>query len=62
MNRPELLTIADLVERWQVSDRTIRHLVAAGELPVVTISPRTRRFRSDDVEAYEASRYLRGAA
>lgn len=53
---PEMLTEQQLAERWQTSDRSIRRLVAAGDLRPVRIAPQIVRFRLTDVEAFEAAK------
>lgn len=49
------LTPADLAERWQISPRTIRGMLADGELPAMRIGGKLWRIRLDDVEAYECA-------
>jgi len=53
---PRFLTIEQLAERWQTTDRTIRRKVAAGELPVVRLGAQSVRIDLDDVEAFENQR------
>lgn len=45
-----LLTIHDVAERLNVSERTVRAWVAAGRLAVVRLGPRCVRIEPDEVE------------
>ena len=44
-----LLTIADTAERLNVSPRTVRRLIDAGQLPIIRIG-RAVRIAEDDLE------------
>jgi predicted DNA-binding transcriptional regulator AlpA len=50
------LTEHQLAARWQITDRSVRRLVAGGDLVPVRIGPQTVRFRLEDVEAFETAR------
>ncbi len=50
---PLLLTYAEAAERLRVSERTVRRLVDAGDLPSVVVGTRPR-VHSDDLTAYAA--------
>ena len=51
MSEPDLLTLAQVAERLQVSRWTVYQLIWAGELPSVHIG-RCHRVRAKDVDAY----------
>lgn len=53
----ELLEIADLVELWKVSERSVRRWVASGELPSVTMG-RRRLVPRAAAEEFQSSRYV----
>jgi excisionase family DNA binding protein len=53
---PEYLPLRAVSERWQVDERTVRRLVARGELPAVRFGPKTLRVRCSDVLAFEAEK------
>ena len=48
-----LLTISQVADRWQVSERTVRRWIADGLLPAVRFG-RLVRLRDADVRAFEA--------
>ncbi|MBM1174711.1 helix-turn-helix domain-containing protein [Microvirga arabica] len=48
-----LLTLHDLAERWQVSVKSVRRIVARGELKVLRIGTQIR-VSPPDAAAYEA--------
>lgn len=51
------LTIDDLAERWRVPTGTVRTWIAEGEAPKhYTLGKRVKRFRLEDVEAFERAR------
>ena len=45
--------VPTLAERWACSPRTIRSLVASGELPSFRLGGKLVRIRADDVEKFE---------
>lgn len=49
-----LLTAADVAQRWQVPVSHVYRLAREGRLPCVAIG-RYRRFREDELEAFEAA-------
>ena len=52
-DQPErLLTVREVAERWQVSERTVVRLIDAGELKASHIG-RQRRVPPDEVRKYE---------
>lgn len=53
MSGPAFLKIDDVAARWNVSIRTVRALVASGELRAVRIGPRTVRVPMDAVAEAE---------
>lgn len=50
----QLLTYADLAERWQVCERQAKRLVEQWGCTVMDLGHRTKRFRMCDVLAAEA--------
>lgn len=50
---PEFLTIAQLAERWQVSEATIYRLMASGGLAKTKIGTKTVRFARTEIEQFE---------
>jgi excisionase family DNA binding protein len=48
-----VLTPAQVANRWQVSERHVRNMVARGELPGVRLGGKLLRIRLADVEAIE---------
>jgi excisionase family DNA binding protein len=54
---PELLTIDELAARARESRRTIQRRIAAGELEVIRLSPRSVR-----IPRTAAARYLQGTS
>ena len=48
-----LLTVRQLAENWQVSPRTIRRLIANGELPIVRIG-RAVRIPASPLKCFKA--------
>lgn len=52
---PLMFDYDDAARLLSVSPRTIRRLVASGELPAVTVTPGTRRILRADLEAYAHS-------
>ncbi len=57
-----LLTAQEAADRLNVSLRTLRTRIAAGQLPVIRFSARCLRIRSEDLDAYVRSRRRRGVA
>jgi excisionase family DNA binding protein len=55
----QLLTIAQVADRLQLSRRTVYRLVRRGLLRVVHVTPRRVRFRPADLDAYVAAREAR---
>ena len=49
---PSCLTVAQLADRWQVTDQHIYNLEKGGKLPSFRVGTLIR-FRVEDVEAYE---------
>ncbi len=47
-----LLTYAQTAEAFGVDKRTVERLVAAGELPVIYVSPGAPRIHRDDLDAF----------
>ena len=52
---PLMFDYDDAARLLSVSPRTVRRLVASGELPAVTLTPGTRRILRSDLEAYAQS-------
>ncbi len=50
----QLLTAEQLAERWQVPKSHVYRLAREGRIPTVELG-RYRRFRLDQIEAYEQS-------
>lgn len=48
----ELLLADEVARRLRVTPRLLRKLCETGEMTYVQLSPRTRRFRPADVEAF----------
>lgn len=48
-----LLTDEDLAARWGVSTYTVERLRRSGAIPSLRITPRTPRYRVEDIERYE---------
>ncbi len=48
-------SVKELAQRWDVSERTVRRLIAAGDLPVHRIG-RQVRISHDDSVSYERRR------
>jgi excisionase family DNA binding protein len=49
---PRLLTVAEVAERFRLSDETIHRWARAGRLPYVDMLG-VKRFRREDIEAIE---------
>ena len=45
-------TVPEIMERWQISERTLRRLIASGALPVLRIGASVRVSEAD-LRAYE---------
>ena len=56
----ELLTITEVAERLRVSTRTVRRLVASGQIRVIKIGRRTV-VKSSEVDAFVAAASRRAA-
>jgi excisionase family DNA binding protein len=54
-SREQLQTVAQIAKRLQVTDRTVRNLLASGELPSYAVGT-ARRIDPADVDAYLAGR------
>jgi excisionase family DNA binding protein len=52
---PMLLTVAEVAERWRLSDETIHRWCRQGALPYVKMPGGLKRFRLDDIESFERS-------
>jgi excisionase family DNA binding protein len=52
-SHPNVYSPATLAKRWECSERTIRNLIASGELPHFRVR-KLFRIRAVDVEEYEA--------
>jgi len=61
MASPEFLTLAQLAERWQVSEATIYRLMASGELAKTKIGTKVVRFARADVEQFELRARVAGS-
>ena len=48
----DLLTYSEVAKRLKVTNRHVRTIVAAGDLPPIRFSPRCVRFDPADVDAY----------
>lgn len=53
---PELLTVAEVADRLNVSDETVHRYAREGLLPFVPLPSGRKRFRRADVEAIEDNR------
>lgn len=53
---PALLTIPEAAASLRVSERTIKRLVASGDLESVVLGDRARRFHPDAIAAYLTTR------
>lgn len=62
MQQAELLTTAQVAERFQVTPSTVARWAKDGKLAVVRTPGGTLRFRPDDVEAFFADVGAEGAA
>lgn len=63
MDKPDLLTAAELADRLQVRPSTIRRWVAEGRIPVVRFSPKVQRFNlTAVVQAIEHGQKPQGVA
>jgi excisionase family DNA binding protein len=49
---PDLLTVAEVGRRLTVSPRTVERLIEAGTLRIVRVSPKARRIKRTELEAY----------
>lgn len=56
-----LLTYADCADALALSERTVKRLVAKGELPAVRIGPGTSRVRVTDLDAFVAALTTEGS-
>lgn len=45
------MTTPDVADHLQVTDRTVRRMIAAGELPAYRLGPRLLRVKRSDVDA-----------
>ncbi len=54
-----LVTAAEIAERWAVHRDTI-YRIPPNELPYLKLGPNTRRYRWEDVKAYEESSFVGG--
>lgn len=52
----ELLTPTQVCDMLRVTRGFLSALVRSGEIPVIILGPRTRRFRRSDLDAWLASR------
>jgi excisionase family DNA binding protein len=59
--RREFYTVSQLAELLQLTEMTIYRMIHRGELPCYVIG-RNKRFRSDDLESFLASRRRPAAA
>ena len=50
---PTVYTPASLADRWECSERHVRNMIAAGELPAFRLGGKLLRIRAEDVEAFE---------
>jgi len=50
---PNVFTPAMLAERWACSERHVRNMIAAGELPAFRLAGKLLRIRGADVERFE---------
>ena len=57
---PQLLTVARAAERLDVSLKTIRRLIATGELPVINIAPKDAMKRSLRVSVTDLKKFVAG--
>ena len=64
LSRYELLTVKDLCQRWRLSGTSVR-AIPIDELPFLDLGKglvkAVRRYRLDDVEAYEARRFKKAS-
>ncbi len=51
MPEGELLTIAEVAERWKISRRTVERYIQAGKLKAVKLPGGAYRIRPEDAEA-----------
>jgi excisionase family DNA binding protein len=58
----QVLTLSEVQAELRLADRTLRRLVATGELPVIRLGQRVLRVRREDLEAYLRSRRQGGGA
>jgi excisionase family DNA binding protein len=56
----QLLTTADVAAKLQVSERTIRRLIASGQLRPVYVG-RLPRFTDEELRAYTSASFRRAA-
>ena len=53
---PSELTPRQVAELWNCSEKTVRRLIAAGDLPAVNLKQRATRIKRVDVDAFYATR------
>jgi len=51
--RPRAFRPEDIAARWQCSPRTVRNMIARGDLPSFLLGGKLQRVRAEDVEAFE---------
>ncbi len=53
---PRLLSLAEVAANLTIGIRTLKAIIARGDLPVVQVAPRRVAVRAEDLEAYVQSR------
>lgn len=53
---PRLLSLAEAAAHLTIGVRTLKAIVARGDLPVVQVAPRRVAVRTEDLDAYVESR------
>jgi excisionase family DNA binding protein len=53
MSLPRVMTPKMLAELWHVSERHVRNLISAGDLPSFRVGGKLLRIRGADVEVFE---------
>jgi len=54
--QPQVLTLREVQAELRLADRTLRRLVATGELPVIRLGQRVLRVRREDLDRYLRAR------
>lgn len=58
---PKLLTVAEVAERFRLTDETIHRWARNGRLPYVDVLG-VKRFKREDIEAIESGAYVAEAS